>query len=313
MAAVNGTASTPAAAAAAEAAADAGLARFAGFFDDAAVFPPGLAALPDAVHDHLTRRGTPLGELAGPLLLTGGDVVRATQFARRQAERADIDLQADPVRIGLIVAPDGLDAAARLAADPPDGVVICGLEVKTDTRWREQSAAAVEIAEEAPYSVHVELSADAVNVGGIAELRGTRVRLKFRTGGLRARLFPTVDELAAVVHGAVAQGVAFKLTAGLHQAVRQVRASDGFAHHGFLNIALAAAWAQSGGQPADAARALAVRDPAELVACYRGIAAGWRTAFESFGTCGILEPVESLVRLGLLGGALLPAGQGGHR
>ncbi|GAB2977881.1 hypothetical protein [Nocardioides montaniterrae] len=38
-------------------------------FDDAAVFPPGNAALPDAVAAYVARRGGPLGALVGPLVV----------------------------------------------------------------------------------------------------------------------------------------------------------------------------------------------------------------------------------------------------
>src|SRR5699024_6733229 len=80
-------------------------ADFAGFFDDAAIFPPGLAALPDAVRAHLERRATPVEALTGCLLLTIDRLPDAVRIAVEVAGEQGIDLSADPLRVGLVVAP----------------------------------------------------------------------------------------------------------------------------------------------------------------------------------------------------------------
>jgi len=56
----------------------------------------------------------------------------------------------------------------------------------------------------------------------IAEARrgGAPILAKFRTGGLAAELFPSPSDLAAVIVACHERGVPFKLTAGLHRAVR---------------------------------------------------------------------------------------------
>ncbi len=181
-------------------------------------------------------------------------------MATEVAGELGIDLAREPLRVGLVVAPGALDQALRVAAEPPQGVVISGLELKTDQRWREQLAAGVELAQDAPYSVHVELSGDAVAEGGVKELAGTAARLKYRTGGLEATLFPSVAQLASVIDAAAQAEVPFKLTAGLHQAVRHTGPKTGFQHHGFLNIALATAAARSGADFDRVQRLLAERD-----------------------------------------------------
>ncbi|GAB3168533.1 hypothetical protein [Streptomyces incanus] len=284
---------------------------FAGFFDDAAIFPPGSATLPDAVRAHLARRSTPLLPLVGPLLLTVDRVPEAARIARATSTELGHDLGSEPLRTGLVVAPGALDTARRIADDPPEGLVVCGLEVKTDERWPEQLRAAVDLAATSPYTVHVELSGGAVGEGGVASLGGTPARLKFRTGGLDAALFPTAEQLAAVIDAAVAARVPYKLTAGLHRAIRYVGLETGYPHHGFLNIALATAAAQQGAPLAEVVRMLSLTDRGEVRRAYLEAGAGWRGTFESFGTCSILEPVESLIDLGLLDPALLPAPDGG--
>lgn len=287
-------------------------AAFAGFFDDAAVFPPGSATLPDAVRAHLARRSTPLAALVGPLLLPVDRVPAAARLARTTSAELGRDLASEPLRVGLIVAPGALDEACRLADNPPEGIVVSGLEVKTDERWRDQLRAAVDLAAASPRTVHVELSGAAVQEGGVASLAGTPARLKFRTGGLDATLFPTAEQLAEVIAAAAAAGVPYKLTAGLHQAIRHIGPETGFPHHGFLNIALATDAAQRGIPLTDVVRMLSLENRDEIRRIYLEAGAGWRTTFESFGTCSILEPVESLVALGLLDPALLPAPHGGH-
>jgi len=66
---------------------------FQGLFDDAAVFPPGLAPLPHAVRDHVARQSGSYADLVGPLLLPVSAI-------------ADLlNLEHPPLEIGLIGRP----------------------------------------------------------------------------------------------------------------------------------------------------------------------------------------------------------------
>ena len=65
---------------------------------------------------------------------------------------------------------------------------------------------------------------------------GVPIAAKFRTGGLAAELFPTPVELAAVICACRDRELPFKLTAGLHHAMRHTDPETGFTHHGFLNV-----------------------------------------------------------------------------
>ena len=71
--------------------------------------------------------------------------------------------------------------------------------------------------------------------------------LKLRTGGTAAAAFPGPAALAAAIEAAVAAGVRFKCTAGLHNAVAHDDPATGWSHHGFLNVLLAVHAAQAGG------------------------------------------------------------------
>ena len=129
------------------------------------------------------------------------------------------------------------------------------------------------------------------------------IAAKFRTGGLAAELFPTPAELAAVICACRDRDLPFKLTAGLHHAVRHLDPETGFTHHGFVNV-LAATLAAAGGAEVDAGRRAARRDrPGPLVQTpAAGLARDPRPLWVGFGSCSILEPLTDLIRLGLVNG-----------
>ena len=124
---------------------------------------------------------------------------------------------------------------------------------------------------------------------------------KLRTGGLRAELFPTDDEVADFIVACVERSVPYKCTAGLHQAVRHTDPVSGFEHHGFLNLVVATAWAVSGGPVREAlAEARPETLAAEAAAIDPATARAARAAFVSYGSCSIDEPLTDLRHLGLL-------------
>jgi hypothetical protein len=95
----------------------------------------------------------------------------------------------------------------------------------------------------------------------------------------------------------------FKLTAGLHHAVRHTDPTTGFEHHGFLNVVLAVHAALTESDD-DLAAMLAERDASVVAAAVadldesaRGLV---RSRFLSLGTCSITDPVDDLRGLGLL-------------
>jgi hypothetical protein len=123
---------------------------------------------------------------------------------------------------------------------------------------------------------------------------------KFRTGGLAAELFPTPVELAAVICACRDRDLPFKLTAGLHHALRHTDPETGFLHHGFLNVLAGAILAADGAEAVDVAELLATTDAVPLVEAVRARLAFDRPLWIGYGTCSIAEPLEDLRRLGLL-------------
>jgi hypothetical protein len=254
--------------------------------DDAAMFPPGNASAADALERHHVWRAGTDAEIVGPLL------VHSSRWEELVAAHADAGGRTDVVVIGATDPPEppasALDVVA-LETVSPDG---------------ELPSTAGRVAVE-PGSLDVVESLLA-NLGE-ARIDGRPLITKFRTGGLTADAFPSEGELAYCVLAAFNAGVPFKLTAGLHHAVRHTALDTGFEHHGFLNVLVAVGSCLHGAGEAELVDVLAERDSSNLVAEIVGLsedeAIAIRTVFTSFGCCGVDEPIADLRSLGLLGGA----------
>ncbi|MDL4773836.1 MULTISPECIES: hypothetical protein [Thermomonosporaceae] len=274
----------------------------AGLCDDAAMFPPGLMPLPDAVAAHRLHRTASYAELVGPLVLAAPALDALAPLLAGDAPPLDLSVTAPggPAQI-----PGVLSAVAGLPID------LRALEVAVPTGMGAADflAALDRVHQDVP--VFVEVPRDGRGPGFVAALARTSHRAKFRTGGVTADLYPDPAELAAAITAAVDAGVAFKATAGLHHAVRGTDPETGFDQHGFLNLLLAADTALRHRPTAEVARTLADRDAAAVAARVAALdgagAAAARAAFVSFGTCSVTDPLTELVGLGLI-----PATAGGE-
>jgi hypothetical protein len=205
-----------------------------------------------------------------------------------------------PVEVSAVVPAGQLGAALDAAQQIGPELRMVSIELKTDAGDQDVWSAQIrEAAAVHGIPVYVELTADQVRGGALELLESTGLRLKYRTGGIEARLFPSPEQLAAVLVEAVAARIPFKLTAGLHEAVRYTSPETGFTHHGFLNIAMATEAARDHEPAERVARLLTETGPAPLVELARASDGSWRESFTSFGTCSVGEPAESLERLGL--------------
>lgn len=263
---------------------------FSTYFDDAAVFPPGLAPLRQAVSDHLIRRASQTGLIMGPLILPADSVAEAADIAAEVGAR--------PLDVSVVVHVDAAaEAVASIEDDPRIDLVAVELKIGADT----DVAAAVEgLNAVTDAAVFVEVGIDQVDAGIIEQLSASGALAKFRTGGIEAHLFPSAAELARFIQATVKADVRFKLTAGLHEGIRFTNESTGFTHHGFINIADAVTVARSGVETAEIEAVLSSTDTSELVEAFNRGSTGWRKSFVSFGTCSIPEPLESLESLGLI-------------
>jgi hypothetical protein len=269
--------------------------------DDAAVFPPGSATLRAALAAHRQHRTAWYARLVGPLL------VPASALAELSALLGD-DEQLD---IGVIgdVAPATRLYQLRDGIDPR--IRIRQVEVAVAKRGEDPLRGLAELVALPGYLEDVDLYTEIPLTPGLMPAldtlakeaeAGTRIAAKFRTGGLAAELFPTPIELAAVICACRDRQLSFKLTAGLHRALRHTDPETGFTHHGFVNVLVATSAAADGAQVAQVAELLAATDPVRLIEPARGRRDQERPLWIGFGSCSVLEPLTDLVRLGLVNG-----------
>jgi hypothetical protein len=277
-----------------------------GLLDDAAVFPPGSAPLPDAVLAHRRHRDAWYASMIGPLLVPAVDIGHPA-LASGEALRVGVvgDLSALPAALDRVRDSAVLSLAqietpvAKRGADPLPGI---------------ETLLAL-LATEADGAVPVAYAETPLTWGFMAALdRLTRAREagvpvvpKFRTGGLAAELFPTPMELAAVICACRDRDLPFKLTAGLHHAVRRTDPGTGLIHHGFLNVLAAAVVATGGAEPVELAEILGATTADPLVDIVSGALNRDRPLWIGFGTCDIADPLADLASLGLL---TIPRGAG---
>jgi hypothetical protein len=266
----------------------------AGLVDDAALFPPGNAPMPVALAEHARYRQAPWSAAIGPFLCPASRIDELVALLP-----ADQD-----IRVALVN--DVTDAAAlhaRGAALRMSG--LAWLETRHDRLGEDPDAVAGGSGRMAgaPFAY---LEVPRTGFDSALDLVGDRLSFhgaKYRTGGVTPEAFPSERELAAFLVACAARGVPFKLTAGLHHAVRSTT-DEGFEQHGLLNVLVATRVAQTGGSVDDVAVPLALRSADPLVGFVQhwdeGTCTGVRSAFRSFGCCGVTDPLGDLAALGLL-------------
>lgn len=261
---------------------------WAGLVDDAAIFPPGNAPLPYAVHAWRSRTAEDAAHV-GSFVLRDTDVPAVQDFDAPLAVVVTGGAGQVSGPVGLCERLDLRLAGLEIALRDPDDLA---------GNARRVLAALDEAGVGDDVAVFVELPAVPPSASWLAaadELAGAGLRLKFRTGGLDASAFPAPETLAAWIDAALDRETPFKCTAGLHRAVRHTD-DDGLVHHGFGNVLLATERAFDGASPAEVAETLADTSP-DLDSLDVARARRW---FTSFGSCSVSEPVADLRSLGLV-------------
>ena len=267
---------------------------FRGLVDDAALFPPGNAPMDVALAEHKRYRAGPWAEAVGPFLCPA---------SRIEELRARLPADAT-LRLSLVVDVDGEGAHAALrtcAGD--DGLTLTGVEASLARLGDDATAIGANLVRLPGTVGYLEVPRE--DVGDALDLVATSgwQAAKYRTGGLTPDAFPTEAELAAFLLGCTSRAIPFKLTAGLHHAVRSTSA-EGFEQHGVLNVLVATRIAQTAGSAGAVVAALAERRPKQLLGFVHGwhdtICSDVRSAFRSFGCCGVTDPLGDLAALGVL-------------
>jgi hypothetical protein len=274
-----------------------------GLIDDAAIFPPGDAALPDAVAAYDARREEWYADLVGSFVVTD---VRIPEL-RGSAGGGALPLSI-VVTGGAGAIPGALGLAAK-AGNPVAGLEIALRDPDDPAGAARRVVAACDAARnegllDDSTPVYVEIPHVGSTAGWLAAadvVAENEFRLKFRTGGLEPHLFPAAHALAHWIDAALDRETPFKCTAGLHHAVRYRDHETGFEHLGFLNVLLATRVAFDGAGVTDVVQVLDDQYPNDLVALARQCdLEGARRWFTSYGSCSVTEPLDDLVGLGLV-------------
>lgn len=301
----------------------------AGLVDDAAIFPPGNSPLPEAVAAHHGHRTAPYASIVGPFVVSDTRLPELLEVVSTgSSDREGSDRDGEPLAVSVVVSggAGSLEPAVRWATrsgaldlraleivlrdDDTGAIVHNARRILTAV---DQLVSAGELDDEVPVYVEPPRLYGAPPtpgwLGSLDEIAATGHRLKFRTGGADADAFPAAHELAASIEAAIDREVAFKCTAGLHNALRHRDGATGFEHHGFLGVLLATRATLDSADIDEVAALLEDQDAASVTGRVRGTGEpGLESArrwFTSFGSCSVLEPLEDLVHLDLLPDLLL--------
>jgi hypothetical protein len=272
--------------------------------DDAAIFPPGNASLPDAVAAHERHRSSWYGPAIGPLLVRLHDTTALHALLPDGARRA----------VGLVCPPDATVAdivTGMTDVQRGDRAVVAALEQPVQDRAG--AGRLTRAAETTGARAWCEVPAVSPSDGTLDRLLGdvaaAGAHAKYRTGGVHPQAFPDEHLLARFVLGCARRRLPFKLTAGLHHAVRHTARGAGadghdLEQHGVLNVVNAVAAAGASAGEHDLVALLSDRDTAHVTRLAAGLdtetLVAVRAAFVSFGCCGVTDPLTDLVTLGLL-------------
>ncbi|MEO8106847.1 MAG: hypothetical protein ABI720_05965 [Actinomycetes bacterium] len=258
--------------------------------DDAAMFPPGNAPLAEAVAASYARRDTAQATAVGPLLVPASAV-------------EDLRSHADPTKTldVALIGDTGIEglSAARDALQNDTWVELHQVEVRVTVDGSPEEAVRA-LLDQLSFTVttYLELPLDDSVTKTLTVLAEDGAeRAKFRTGPF---IVPTAEALANGICTAVAAGVRFKLTGGLHHALPTHDLESGQQHHGFLNTLAATSLAVAGASVNEVAAALREADVEHLLSALTASEPSRiRHFYCSFGSCSIAEPFDELVRLEL--------------
>jgi len=285
--------------------------------DDAAIFPPGNAELPQAVSAHREYKNAPYTELVGAFVISD---IRLPELIEVLVDAPGAE-HSDPLPVSVVVTggAGSVEPAVRWAVGAGEVDLRCielALRDESDLAHNARRfIAAVEQVRTGGHlgedvTVHVETPRlfDAPPTPSwlvaLDEIAAMNMRLKFRMGGASAESFPSSGELAACIAAALDRELPFKCTAGLHNALRHRDAESGFEHHGFLNVLLATRASLDGAAPDDVEAILDASDAKTITRMLDETGSDGLTSarrwFTSFGSCSVLEPLRDLVELDLL-------------
>ncbi len=268
--------------------------------DDAALFPPGNATVPDAVRLHLAGRSGAHADLVGLFLCPASRLPELiTELIKvKPAKPVELSLVIDTGLGGVPKALSIVESRAELLALR---MVEMPAPTDVDEVWLER------VSEFVPEDV---IRVIEPRRGGAGWLDGIQRVIehgswpKIRCGGVSEQNVPSIEEVADFLAVINTGASSFKATAGLHNAVRHTAEDTGFTHHGFLNLLIATGRLLAGANADDVRAALESTDGKALAEEAQNMteheALSVRGVFASYGSCSLTDPVTDLEELGLL-------------
>lgn len=269
--------------------------------DDAAMFPPGNASAREAVERHVGYRTGPLAQIVGPLVVADSNLAAVDREVGRTGagpiEVSVINTSGAGGLVGLAGREFGDLAVVSVESVLPDLDDLAGNAGRL-VRAAAEMPDQVQVFVELPYAAGWERAVEVVEAAGMLG--------KIRTGGTEPADYPSPAQLAEQLSVLVEADLAFKATAGLHHAWPNAGHNEQgifLPQHGFLNVMIAVHALVGDADRAETASIL-TDDYADRLA---EVVGSWdatdvakvRRRFHSFGCCGVTDPINDLVTLGL--------------
>jgi hypothetical protein len=290
-----------------------------GLIDYAGLFPPAQLDMVEAIRNYATYRRSPHSWMLGRFILPVG---RLDEFAQA-AEHGPRDNEAEIWPLSVLGSTQlETDIAAvnsfnqqRTMGDLAVNAVVDTIEIKA-TRIDEVETALRMIPLTLTCYVEIPIANDPAKL--IQAIAESGALAKVRTGGVTADSFPSAPDLAHFIALCAKEDVGFKATAGLHHPLRAINRLTYQANsatalmHGFLNVFLAAAFAQNGMDETQLTALLEETSPAafrftedsvfwhEQMLVKTHLRNTRRLFATAFGSCSFTEPLEDLQKIGLL-------------
>lgn len=288
--------------------------------DYAGLFPPAELPMAEAVRNYAAYRQSEHSWMLGKFIVPAS---RLEEFEQAASEFWPLDGEAGFWKLSALGSANLRDDLAqinrfsrrRTVGETAAAVMIDTIEFKASTAAEIQAAMRV-MHPTLTCFIEIPINEDPTEL--IQTIGAEGAFAKVRTGGVTADAFPASRNLARFIAACAEEDVAFKATAGLHHPLRSVNRltykpdSQSAMMHGFLNVFLAAAFAQNGLDVEQLAEILDETSPEafrfdEGCVFWRdeilvvGHIRNARNLFSiSFGSCSFTEPIEDLQRLQLL-------------
>jgi hypothetical protein len=282
-----------------------------GLIDYAGLFPPSALDMRSAVRNYATYRKGEHAWMVGRIIVPA---VRLEEFAQAAADF----LRDDAWLLSALVGADfdaEFNGIAEFNRRHEVNATIDTVEIKAESP--ETICNAVRFLPDS-LTAYFEIPINNSPFELVKTIADAGARAKVRTGGVIADAFPSSFNLARFIRICADEDVPFKATAGLHHPLRSINkltyATDSASAmmHGFLNVFLAAAFAQNGMDVEKLAELLEEKSPeaiqfeegsvtwrGEMIV--RGQLRNTRSLLAiAFGSCSFEEPIEDMKRLGLL-------------